>query len=167
MTTRFIKPKIDKYIQLYSKYAKNEGSTYIWELENPIDLDENGLIQGVDRAYANVPPIAVCDIYTIRMFDISSQSVVNVKNISDIPDQPSFNQGKIIDIGIPDRTIPNDIKLEIQPQIINRLVLRVNKGIFEDTAIDSAIEFFISLKITEKEPSIIQYGSLNNIIINQ
>ena len=52
------------------------------------------------------------------MFDISSQSVVNVKNISDIPDQPSFNQGKIIDIGIPNRTIPNDIKLEINHKLL-------------------------------------------------
>ena len=28
MTTRFIRPKIDKYIQLYSEYAKNKGTLY-------------------------------------------------------------------------------------------------------------------------------------------
>ena len=28
MATRFIKPKIDKYIQLYSEYAKHEGTLY-------------------------------------------------------------------------------------------------------------------------------------------
>ena len=28
MATRFIKPKIDKYIQLYSEYAKQEGALY-------------------------------------------------------------------------------------------------------------------------------------------
>ena len=28
MATRFVKAKVDKYIQLYSKFGKNEGTTY-------------------------------------------------------------------------------------------------------------------------------------------
>ena len=28
METRFVKAKVDKYIQLYSKFGKNEGTTY-------------------------------------------------------------------------------------------------------------------------------------------
>jgi len=28
MATRFVQAKVDKYIQLYSKFGKNEGTTY-------------------------------------------------------------------------------------------------------------------------------------------
>ena len=269
MATRFIKPKIDKYIQLYSKYGKNEGTTYDrvleieiidggtggisvfslppniiispsqtggvnatatctiadgkintititnpgsgyttapavtiqgvvngggtadatatppipirtavlnafinirkrrvfeWDLKNAIEINENALIQVVDRAYTNT---STNSVYTMRLLDISTQSVVNTTDKSGIPNQPSFNQGKVIDIGYGIRTIPNDIKLEIQPQTINKIVISVDEGISENNGIDGDIEFFISLKIVEKEPSVIEYGALNNININQ
>jgi len=100
------------------------------------------------------------------MLDVSTQSIVNTENTSGTPQQ-IYNYGKIIDIGHIKRSIPNNIILEIQPQNMNRISLRVNKGITGDTPIDSAIQFFISLKITEKEPSYIEFGSLNNINIHQ
>ena len=255
MTTRFIKPKIDKYIQLYSKFGKNEGTTYDrvvdvvilnggsgystssppiitfspppsgssnvtatavctvsvvngpissvtitnsgsgyiiaptitlspangvgqlkafiniqkrrvfeWDLENAIEINENALIQVVDRAYTNT---STNSVYTMRLLDISTQSIINTTDKSGISNQPSFNQGKIIDIGYGIKTIPNDIKLEIQPQTINKIVISVDEGISENKGINGDIEFYISLKITEKEPSMIEYGSLNNININQ
>ena len=186
MTTRFIKPKIDKYIQLYSKYANHSGVLYSsvetanvvtvgtvfyfsapvltfsdpptggilatgnfnivngapntititnpglgyttaptititgggggagtdatfsttinlskkrefqWDLENAIEINENALIQVVDRAYTNT---STNSVYTMRLLDISTQSIINTTDKSGIPNQPSFNQGKIIDIG--------------------------------------------------------------------
>jgi len=255
METRFIKPKIDKYIQLYSKFAKNEGTTYDkvlevvilnggtgystssppiitfsphppgssniqataianvsvangpissititnpgsgyttaptitllpdngggvlkayinvkkrrvfeWDLENAIEINENALIQVVDRAYINT---STNSVYTMRLLDISTQSVINTADNWGIPNQPSFNQGKVIDIGYGIRTIPNDIKLEIQPQTINKIVISLDEGISENNGINGDIEFFISLKIVEKEPSVIEYGSMNNINTRQ
>jgi len=121
-------------------------------LENCIELDENGVIQVVDRPYINASSTPV---YAIRILDIASQSVVNTKESvvntkdgSGIPNQMTSNRGKSIHIGLPNRTIPNDIKLEIQPQIISKFFLSIDDGISQDTGITGDIEFFISLKIT-------------------
>jgi len=43
----------------------------------------------------------------------------------------------------------------------------IDDGISTNTGIKGAIEFFISLKVIEKEPSVIEYGSLNNINTSQ
>jgi hypothetical protein len=256
--TRFVKAKVDKYIQLYSKFAKNEGTTYDkvyeiailqagtgfsttsppiitfsphppgstninatavctvsvvngpiafvtitnpgsgyttaptitltvggtvitsavlkafiniqkrrvfeWDLENAIEINENALIQAVDRVYINT---STTSVYTMRLLDISTQSVINTTDKSGIPNQPSFNQGKVIDIGYGIRTTSNDIKLEIQPQTINKIVISVDEGISKNNGINGDIEFYISLKIVEKEPSVIEYGTLNNINTSQ
>ena len=39
METRFVKAKVDKYIQWYSKFGKNENITYDWVLEIEIQKD--------------------------------------------------------------------------------------------------------------------------------
>jgi len=135
-----------------------------WDLQNAIELNANGLIQVVDREYINT---SANQVYTMRLLDISTQSVINTTDKSEIPNQPAFNQGKVIDIGNGVRSISNDIKLEIQPQTINKIVISVDEGISENVGIDGDIEFYISLKIVEKEPSVIEYGSLNNINISQ
>jgi len=254
MTTRFIKPKIDKYIQLYSEYAKNEGVLYSsirtititnpgtvfyftepvlslsspptggiratatctiengvpntvtitnpgfgytaaavitisgggggagtvptivttvnldrkrefeWDLESPIELNENALIQIVEREYINASSTT---IYAIRILDLASQSIVNTTDGSSIPGQIRLTRGKMLDIGIPNKTYISDIKLEIQPQIISKIVLLIDDGISRNFGILGNIEFFISLKITEQEPKFLEFGSLNNININQ
>ena len=253
MATRFIKPKVDKYIQLYSRYANhsgvvfggvvtarvltagtqfyfsvptitfglpptggvratgtvsiingvphtititNHGSGYtaipiititaggtgtlatfittinlskkrefVWNLENPIELNENGIIQIVDRVYSS--PAVATTIYTIRILDISSQCVVDTIDGSKIQNQISFNQGRILDIGIPNKPFITDISFEIQPQTINTISLLIDDGISTNTGIAGNIEFFISLKIIEKEPSMIEFGSTNNINTRQ
>ena len=99
----------------------------------------------MDRPYINASSTPV---YAIRILDIASQSVVNTKDGSGIPNQMTSNRGKSIHIGLPNRTIPNSIKLEIQPQIISKFFLSIDDGISQDTGITGDIEFFISLKIT-------------------
>jgi hypothetical protein len=91
---------------------------------------------------------------------INSHDKSGLSNQSDIP-------GHILDIGIVNKLIRNDVKLEIQPQIINRITMSVDETITQQQGISGDVEFYISLKIVEKEPSIIEYGSLNNININQ
>jgi len=76
-------------------------------------------------------------------------------------------QGKILDIGIPNKPFITDINFEIQPQTINRITLFIDDGISTNTGIAGNVEFFISLKIVEKEPSVIEYGTLNNINTSQ
>jgi len=148
-------------IQLTSLKVKK----YVWELDTPVEVDENALIQVVDRAYTNVPTANANLPIVIRMYDISTKSVVNTINNSEKND--SFYLGKIIDIGKADRNFPNDIKFEIQPQNIHRISLSINYGISDSSGVNSDIEFVILMKITEKEPSLIEYGSLNNINVNQ
>ena len=258
MATRFIKPKIDKYIQLYSEYAKQEGVLYsivrtititnpgtvfyfseplltlttpptggiratatctivngvpntititnagfyylvtpaitisggrggtstattfittinlskkrefVWDLENPIELNENGLIQIVDRVYSGGGiSTTTANIYTIRILDISTKCVIDTLDGSNIPNQITLTQGKILDIGIPNKPFITDINFEIQPQTINRITLFIDDGISTNTGIAGNVEFFISLKIVEKEPSVIEYGTLNNINTSQ
>jgi len=254
MATRFIKPKIDKYILLYSEYAKKEGVLYSsvrpititnpgtvfcfsepvwtlttpptggiratatctietgvpntvtitnpgfgytappvitisgggggtgtlptivttinldrkrefeWDLESPIELNENALIQIVDRVYINASSTTV---YAIRILDLTSQSIINTTDGSGIPGQIRLTRGKMLDIGIPNKPYITDVVLEIQPQTISKIVLLIDDGISKNIGIVGNIEFFISLKITEQEPKFLEYGSLNNININQ
>jgi len=258
MATRFIKPKIDKYIQLYSHYAANEkgiygsisavmdstiptqasyssvpiltvtpapsgginataictwggngfinniiitnpGAGYItvptitapagnvttgvvqtftvtinldrqriftWDLKTSIDLNENGLIQIVDRVFMNTSGLSLTQIFTFRILEISTLSVINSHDKSGLSNQSDI-PGYILDVGIVNKLIRNDVKLEIQPQIINRITMSVDETITQQQGISGDVEFYISLKIVEKEPSIIEYGSLNNININQ
>ena len=98
----------------------------------------------------------------MRLLDISTQSVNNTADNSGIPNQLSFHQGKVIDIGYGIRTIPNDIKLEIQPQTIHKIVILVDEGISGNKSISGDIELLIALKIVENEPSVVEYGTLKN-----
>jgi len=135
-----------------------------WDLENAIEINENGVFQVADRVILNAN---TNDVFSMRLFEISTQSVINTTDKSGNPNQPSFNQGKVIDIGNAIRTTPNDIKLEIQPQTINKIVISIDEGISGNKGINRDIEFYISLKIVEKEPSVIEFGALNNINTSQ
>lgn len=138
---------------------------HTWVLDTPIEVNENGLIQVVDRVFQGLAADQLTKPIPIRMYEINTKSIINAKNISG--SNHSFYQGKVIDIGLPNRTTPNDIKLEIQPQILDKITLSLNHGIHDKDGFDKDVEFFISLKITEKEPTMLEYGSLNNLNINQ
>jgi hypothetical protein len=141
------------------------ATKHTWALESPVEINENALIQIVDRTYMDIPTADVNKPIAIRIFDISSQSTINTQNLS--TNNTTFYQGKIIDIGQPVRAIPNDIKLEIQPQVIDKITLSLNHGISTNAGVSSAMEFVILLKITEKEPTMLEFGSLNNINTRQ
>ena len=66
--------------------------------------------------------------------------------------QIALSVGKVLDIGIPNKPFITDISFEIQPQTINTIFLLIDDGISTNTGIAGNIEFFISLKIIEKEP---------------
>ena len=151
--------------QAVTKVTPVIAKKYSWQLDNPIEVNENALIQVVDRVFEDIPTLKENIPIAIRMYDIGTQSIVNTQNLS--RNNKSFNTGKIIDIGIANRIIPNDIKLEIQPQVIDRISLGLNFGISAEDGISARIEFLITLKVTEQEPNMLEFGSLNNLNINQ
>lgn len=133
---------------------------YTWQLESPIEVNENALLQVVHREFFNVPSNDKGKLIVMRLHDISSKSVVNTKNTSENAD---FNSGVVVDIGKEDRLLPNEIILEINPQIIDRITLSLNHDISGTAGFHSVIEFLVILKVVEKEPTIIEYGTLNNL----
>ena len=133
---------------------------YTWDLESPIELNENGLLQVVHREFYNVPTNDKDKLIVMRLHDISTKSVVNTKNTSENSD---FNGGIVVDIGLQNRLLHNEIILEVNPQTINRITLSLNHDISGTAGFHSVIEFLVMLKVIEKEPSVIEYGTLNNI----
>ena len=133
---------------------------YTWDLESPIELNENGLLQVAHREFYNVPTNDKGKLIVMRLHDISTKSIVNTKNTSENGD---FNGGIVVDIGLENRLLPNEIFLEINPQTINRITLSLNHDISGTAGFHSQIEFLVMLKVIEKEPSVIEYGTLNNI----
>lgn len=139
---------------------------YSWDLETPIEVNENALISVVDRQFQNIPSGDVNKPIMIRMFEIGTKSIVNCKNTSS-NQFDTFYQGRIIDMGLPQRSVNNDLKLEINQQMIDRITLSVNHGLTSNAGCKYDTDFVIILKVEEKEPSVIEYGNLNNLNINQ
>lgn len=142
---------------------------YVWDLDEPIDIDENAILQVVDRQYIiqnrdmGEPDVITEKPIVVRIHEIGTKSIVNAKNLPN----NDFTSGKIIDIGKPNRFLPNDIKLELNSQTINRIALSLDYDITRRTGWIKDDEYVIILKIAEKEPSLLEYGSLNNINITQ
>jgi hypothetical protein len=142
---------------------------YAWDLDEPIEIDENAILLVVARQYTmqnrdmGEPDVITGKLIVVRIHEIGTKSVVDAKNLPN----DNFASGKIIDIGKPNRYLPNDIKLELNSQTISRIVLSLDYDISQRTGFIKDDEFVIILKIAEKEPSLLEYGSLNNININQ
>jgi hypothetical protein len=147
-------------LSLNYQYNPSVVYKYTWELDTPVEVNENALIQLIERQFYNIPSNDKGKIIVVRMHDISTKSVVNTKNIGNNTD---FNSGIIVDIGKEDRLLPNEIILEVNQQVINRITLSLNHDISGYGGFHSQIEFLLILKITEKEPTNIEYGTLNNI----
>ena len=139
---------------------------FTWDLKTSIDLNENGLNQIVDRVLTNTPGLSTTQIFTFKILEISTLSVINSHNKSGLSNQSDIS-GHILDIGIVNQLIRNDVKLEIQPQTIHRITMSVDETMTQRQGISGDVEFYISLKITEKGPSVIEHGSLHNIYIDQ
>jgi len=80
------------------------------ELENPIKLDENALLQIVDKSFSYARSI-ITDLepIAIRILDISTQSIVQSRDISGFNNPQTFGIGKLLDIGICRQIFEGDI----------------------------------------------------------
>ena len=157
----YLKQGFGGNLSLNYQYNPTIAYKYYWELDTPLELNENGLLQLVHREFYNVPTNDKGKLIVIRIHDISTKSIVNTKNTGINAD---FNSGIIIDIGKEDRLLPNEILLEISPQTIDRITLSLNHDISGFAGFHYQIEFLLILKVIEKEPSYLEYGTLNNII---
>lgn len=151
-------------LDLNYQYVPSTYYKYSWDLENPIVLNENGLIQVVHREFYNVPLNDNNKLIVMRIHDLPSMSSVNTKNTGNHTD---FNGGVVVDIGLQNRLVSNEIILEISPQTINRITLSLNHDISGFLGFHAVIEFLVMLKVVEKEPMMIEYGTLNNLNFNQ
>lgn len=159
--TAYLKQGFGGNLSLNYQYNPTIAYKYYWELDTPLELNENGLLQLVHREFFNVPSNDKGKLIVIRMHDISTKSIVNTKNTGINSD---FNSGIIIDIGKEDRLLPNEILLEINAQTIDRITLSLNHDISGFAGFHYQIEFLLILKVIEKEASYLEYGTLNNII---
>lgn len=165
---RVVKPKRDRYLILNSKASlrTNDGGNtntlnYSWRLNSPIDINENAYLQVVSRVYT---PYVLENATTlnpniIRLISTSSPSIVNTATRDDTP----ITQGTIIDIGYVFRDADKAIEVELPPATsINDITLSINNDLSTNVGIAKTIEFIIVLKITEREPESLVYGSLSN-----
>jgi len=148
-------------LSITSRYQPSQVFKYTWDLDTPITINENAILSIVERQFLNLPVGDANKLISIKIHDIGTQSIVNTRNTSVL--NTDFNGGILLDIAKPDRLLPNDIKLEINQQVINRIVLSINNDITGTAGFNYNTEFVIVLKVSEKEPSIIEYGTLNNI----
>jgi len=147
-------------LSINSKYQPSQVFKYTWDLDTPITINENAILQIVERQFLNIPSGDVNKLISIKIHDIGTQSIVNTRNTGINTD---FNGGILLDIGKPDRVLPNDIKLEINQQVITRITLSLNHDITNTAGFNYNTEFVVVMKVSEKEPSLIEYGALNNI----
>ena len=95
--------------------------------------------------------LSLTQIFTFRILEISTLSIINSHDKSGLSNQSDI-PGYILDVDIVNKLIRNDVKLEIQPQTIHRITMSVDENITQQQGIAGDVEFYISLKITEKEP---------------
>jgi hypothetical protein len=147
-------------LSINSRYQPSQVFKYTWDLDTPISINENALLSIVERQFLNIPAGDANKLISIKIHDIGTQSIVNTRNTGINTD---FNGGILLDIGKPDRVLSNQIQLEINQQVINRITLSINHDITSSAGFAYSNEFVIVMKVSEKEPSIIEYGALNNI----
>lgn len=147
-------------LSINSRYQPSQVFKYTWDLDTPITINENAILQIVERQFLNIHSGDANKLISIKIHDIGTQSIVNTRNTGINTD---FNGGILLDIGKPDRVLPNDIKLEINQQVITRITLSLNHDITNTAGFNYNTEFVVVMKVSEKEPSLIEYGALNNI----
>jgi hypothetical protein len=160
---RVVKPKRDRYLFLNSKASLRavDGTNtlnYTWRLNSPIEINENAYLQVVSRSYESyVLEATNNEPYVIRLISTSSPSIVHTSTTT------SITQGTIIDIGYNFRDADKAIEIELPPATpINEIILSINNDLSTNVGIATTMEFLIVLKITEREPENLVYGSLNN-----
>jgi hypothetical protein len=163
MTTyeNVVKPLEDTYLILQSRTAVKTGISYTWTLNSPIVINENAYLSVVERFYESYTiPANGALPYVIRLVPNSS-SIVHPVNATPAT---AVNAGCIIDIGYDHEPASRQIEVMLpSKQTINQITIELTKSLSGNAVISSVPEFLIIVKIIEREPRNLNYGTLNNI----
>lgn len=162
MTTyeNVVKPLEDVYLILQSRTAIKQGAFYTWNFNSPIEINENAYAKIVARAFESYSIEANGAMpYMIRMIP-TSNSIKHPRNAS----TSAVNEGTIIDIAYDHRSADQAIEVKLpSQQAITEINLQITKTLEGNAVVSSMPEFIIVLRVAEREPKYLNYGTLNNI----
>lgn len=156
-----VKPLEDTYLILQSKTATNVGTFYTWRLNRPIVINENAYLSLIERFYSKNTVHGSDKLpYLIRLLPNSS-SVVHPSRTP--AGTTAVLEGTIIDIGYDHEPASRTIEVKLpSQQTINEITIELTNSFYGNATV-SATEFIIIIKIVEREPKVLRYGTLNNI----
>jgi hypothetical protein len=162
MTTyeNVVKPLEDVYLILQSRTAIKSGAFYTWNFNSPIEINENAYAKIVARAFESYTIEANGAMpFMIRMIP-TSNSIKHPRNAS----TSAVNEGCLLEIAYDHRPADQAIEVKLpSQQAINDMTIEVTKTLTGNAAVSSMPEFIIVLRIAEREPKYLNYGTLNNI----
>lgn len=156
-----VKPLEDTYLILQSKTAVKAGTFYTWRLGNPIVINENAYLSVIERFYEKNTTHSADKLPYLLRLQPNSSSIVHPVNTP--AGTTAVLEGTIIDIGFDHEPASRTIEVKLPPQQnINEITIQLTKT-FYGNADPAATEFIIIVKIVEREPKVLRYGTLNNI----
>ena len=102
--------------------------------------------------------------YMIRINNLHSGSIVHS---DDGGTGNSLRKGVIIDMSYPFQDITEAIKIVLEQQTINRIVISVDNTFSEIKGLPNNTDFVLCFKLAEYEPKPLSYGSMDNVNVNQ
>jgi len=155
-----VKPLEDTYLILQSKTAIKSGTFYTWRLNNPIVINENAYLSVIERFYEKNTAHGSNKLPMLIRLLPNSSSIVHPANLTPAT---AVLEGTIVDIGYDHEPATRTIEVKLPPQQnINELTIQLTNSFYGNAEV-SATEFIIIVKIVEREPKVLRYGSLNNI----
>jgi hypothetical protein len=103
--------------------------------------------------------------YMIRINNLHSGSIIH--STDDGGTGNTIKKGMIIDMSYPFQDITEAIKMVLEQQTINRIVISVDNTFSEIKGLPSTTDFVLCFKLAEYEPKPLSYGSMNNVNVNQ
>lgn len=162
--TKFIKPNNDRIFYLFSdKATKNNVGTktyeYRWDIPD-VTLDDWGKLYYINRAYKSLD-VTTTPIVT-RIMNLGSKDIIDTFG----------GAGQILDISSWNYQIgfntDNNPPISICPQTINNITLCISDDMTNCYAgFTTTNVFCIVLKLTEGDQDMVEFGSTNNVNINQ
>ena len=102
--------------------------------------------------------------YIIRINNLHSGSIIHS---DDGGTGVSVRKGMIIDMSYPFQDITTAIKMVLEQQTINRIVISVDNTFSGINGIPNTTDFVLCFKLAEYEPKSLLFGSMNNVNVNQ
>ncbi len=103
--------------------------------------------------------------YMIRINNLHSGSIIH--STDDGGTGNTIKKGMIIDMSYPFQDITEAIKMVLEQQTINRIVISVDNTFSEIKGLPSTTDFVLCFKLAEYEPKPLLYGSMQNVNVNQ